>query len=305
MRIVLLLLATGWARAQFFPLQPGNQWIYRVGEGPVRDVRIAEVTRAETIDGLEYFQYRGIQGGTALLRMTAANKLVRRNADGTESLWVDFAASEGAAFATALEECTVRGRVESRQAKIELLDRRWEDGIQVAYTGSPCADAGVLEDVYLPGLGLARRTYQSFTGPRRYQLVYARIGNATVLTSGEYSFRIHLDQNIYPPRADIHLRLTLENRTKEPLQLVFNSGQSFDFAIRNVARETVYLWSANKLFPAVIREAAVTGEMSWNVTEAVDLKPGEYLLEGWLTAGLDRAFRAQVPFTVAVAAPIP
>ena len=303
MRTFLFLLATGLAQAQYFPLQAGNQWIYRLDEGPVKELRVAEVLRAETVDEKEYFVYKGILGETARVRVTAENKLVQLNADGTESLWADFNAAEGTSYLTSFDSCTGRGRVEKRNATTELLDRVWENGIQISYSAASCADAGVSDDLYLPGLGLAQRTYQSFTGPRRYKLTYARIGNASVVTSGEYSFRINLSQKTYAPRAIINLRMTLENWTKEPLKLQFNSGQSFDFAIRDASGGTVYYWSANKLFTAEVRELSVTGEKNWTVTEEMDLKPGEYVVEAWLTTDRKPAFKAQAPITVSAIGP--
>jgi hypothetical protein len=303
MQMLFLLLAAGVAQAQFFPLQVGNQWIYRVDEGPVKETRVAEVLRVETVDDKEYFVYQGITGGPTRLRVTGDNTLVQWNKDGTESLWVDFNAAEGASFSTAADACTGRGRVASRDAKLELLGGIWDRGIQVTYSTAACADAGITEDIYLPGLGLAQRTYQSFTGPRRYKLTYVRFGNASIVTGGETAFRISLGQRNYASRATINLRLSLENWTKEPLPLTFPSGQSFDFAIRNPAGETVYTWSANKLFTAEFRELSIAGEKNWTVTEELSLKPGEYVLEAWLTTGSKPVYKAQLPIAVAAIEP--
>lgn len=299
----LWLLATGLAYAQYFPLEVGNQWIYRVDEGPVKEVRMAEVVGREAWNGREYFVYRGIQGEQSRIRLTANNELAQRNADGSESLWADFNAGEGTSFATGLDGCTGRGKVESRTAKAEVLNRAWENGIRVSYAAAGCADAGVSEDLYVPGLGLAERTYQSFTGPRRYKLTYSRIGNATVIAGGESSFRVNLSQRSYPARAPLQVRMTLENGTKEPLTLRFRSGQSFDFAVRDASGATVYTWSANKRFTAEAREVTVTGEKNWTAAEEVQLPAGEYVLEAWLTTEGKPVFRAQVPMTIAEIVP--
>lgn len=297
MRSIVFLCAAAIAPAQFFPLQVGNQWIYRVSEGPVREVRVAEVVSSERIDDVEYFVYRGLFGETAQLRMTANNQLVQRNADGTESLWADFDASLGAVYTTAFDRCTGRARVEAVALLVDALDRQWPGGRRVSYSATNCADAGVAGDVYVPGLGLTERTFITFTGPRRYQLTYARIGNASVIASGEYGFRLSLDQREYPSKARITLRMTLENWTKTPLVLNFTSGQSYDFSVRTDSGETVYTWSATRLFPAVIRDETVSGEKNWVVTDELDLRPGNYVIEARLT-DRTQAFRAQVPFTV-------
>ncbi|HEU0123680.1 MAG TPA: BsuPI-related putative proteinase inhibitor [Bryobacteraceae bacterium] len=303
MRTYIWLLAAGIAQAQYFPLQVGNQWIYRVDEGPVKELRVAEVLRAETIDDKEYFVYRGISGDTAQLRLTDDNKLVQRNADGSEALWADFAASEGASYPTAFDRCTGRASVESRHATAEILDRAWTDGIKVNYGATTCADAGITSDLFLPGLGLAERVYNSFTGPRRYKLTYARVSNVAIVTSGEYNFRVNLSQKTYASRQIINLRLTLENWTKEPLRLHFLSGQSFDFTIRDEAGNSVYTWSANKLFPAVVRDEIVTGEKNWTATEEMELPAGEYVLEAWLTTDRKPVYKAQLPITVVAIEP--
>jgi Intracellular proteinase inhibitor len=285
MRLCLLFLAPLLAYAQFFPLQPGNQWIYRVDDGPVRDVRVAEISGVEKFDDVEYFLYRDMFGEQTPIRLNKENQLVQRNADGSESLWADFGAAEGATFPTAFDRCTGRGRIETRDAFADILNRVWIGGIRVAYAATTCADAGVTSDLYLPGLGLAERTYNTFTGPRRYKLTYARIGNASVIASGEYGFRLSLDQRQYPSRARIGVRMTLENWATDPIKLTFNSGQNFDYSIRDENG-------------AVITEMSVSGEKNWTAADEVELRPGNYTLETWLTSARPPQFRAQVPFTV-------
>lgn len=299
MRTALFLMAALAAQAQYFPLQVGNQWIYRVDNGPVKDLRIAEVIGVETVNEKEYFRYRDILGKVSRIRTTEADQLVELQGDGSETVWADFAAAEGANYATSFDECTGRATVESKNTSAAILGRTWENGISIKYQAASCADAGVEKDLYLPGLGLAERTYLTFTGPRNYKLSYARIGNASIVASGEYSFRVNLDKQTYPAPPHLHLRLTLENWTNDPLKLTFFSGQMYDFTIKNERGESVYTWSATRLFPAVISEISVVGEKNWTVSEEVDLRPGNYVLEAWLTNGRQPTFRGQIPFSVA------
>lgn len=295
---VLFLSAAAFAQARYFPLQVGNQWIYRLEAGHGTDVRIAEVLGRESAGDAEHFVYKGMMGEVARIRSTSEHKVTHLDANGKESVWFDFETAVGASFSPAFDPCTGEGRVVSRSERVNALGRQWESGIRIAYGPGMCADAGVLEDVFVPGVGLVERTYQSIAGPRRYRLTYARLGNATILADGEYSFRIHLNEKNYPPRPEIHLRLTLENRTPEPLVLRFNSGQSYDFAIRDHSGRTFYVWSADKLFTAEYREVPVTGEKSWAVSQRLDLPRGEYVIEAWLTTADKPFFKAQIPFTV-------
>ena len=74
-------------------------------------------------------------------------------------------------------------------------------------------------------------------------------------------------------------------------------------AVSTAAGETVYTWSANKTFTAEFRELKVSGEKNWAVTEELTLKPGDYVLEAWLTTAGPAAYRAQLPITVAAIEP--
>jgi hypothetical protein len=296
---VLLLVAIGCLPAQYFPLAVGNQWIYRLEEGPVKDVRQAAITGVEAVGGQEWYRYSGLFGETALIRMTSDNRLVARREDGGEALWADFAVAEGGVYAVNVEECTAgRARVESRREEAELVRFRWQGGFRVAYAGSQCADAGITSDLYLPGLGLAERVFNSISGPRRYRAVYARIGNATVLAGPELAFRLSLDQAEYRQEAVIRLRITLDNGTGKPLMLAFPSAQTYDFSIRNAAGESVYTWSADKRFAALYREVPFEGETNWTEQHSLRLRPGEYTLAAWLTTDGGTPYRAQAPFTV-------
>lgn len=301
MKLALCLLAffTCALPAQYFPLAVGNQWIYRLDEGPVRDVRVASITGSETIGNTEWFRYSGIFGEPALIRLTSDNRLVARRADGAEVLWADFETQSGGSYAVAIEECTTgRARVESRDEEVDLLRIRWAGGFRVAYAAFQCADAGITGDLYLPGLGLAERTYTSISGPRKYRVTYARIGNATIFTGSELSFRLSLDQAVYPQDALIRLRLTLDNSTGKPVVLAFPSAQNYDFTVRDSQGQEIYTWSADKRFAALYREIPFEGETNWTEAQSLRLKPGEYSLSGWLATEGGALYRAQVPFTV-------
>jgi hypothetical protein len=259
---------------------------------------MAEVLDSRVVDGKEYFLYRGLLGQEALLRVSSDNKLLQLQSNGQETLWADFDAAQGSSYNTTVDDCTGRARVASRKESAEVQDRVWENGIRINYEPANCADAGLLADLFLPGLGLAERTYQSFTGPRKYRLTYARIAGISI-AGAEYGFSMHLDRLTYTTPVGLNLRLTLKNTTKEPLTLAFPSSQSYDFSIRKPDGETVYTWSANKIFAAVYREERITGEKNWAVRESIELRPGSYMLEAWLVTEGHRAYGAQVPFTVA------
>jgi hypothetical protein len=95
---------------------------------------------------------------------------------------------------------------------------------------------------------------------------------------------------------------TVENSSDIPVKLTFPSSQLFDMSIVNEAGETVYFWSANKLFAAVVTEV----ELGRRVLEdeiplaagSQPLPPGMYVLEAWLVKPEGKAFSASVAFEI-------
>lgn len=78
-------------------------------------------------------------------------------------------------------------------------------------------------------------------------------------------------------------RLVLNNRTGQNLELQFATGQTYDFVLRNEKNETVYRWSADKLFTQAQRRLLVKGEEVWQeVFPATNLPSGTYSVEAML-----------------------
>jgi hypothetical protein len=94
--------------------------------------------------------------------------------------------------------------------------------------------------------------------------------------------------------------VTIENSSDIPVSLTFPSTQLFDLSIRNAQGESVYTWSANKLFAAVVTEV----ELGRRVFEEAiplaqgsePLRPGMYILEAWLVKPEGKAFSGSVAF---------
>lgn len=299
MRLVYLLLITASlvCASDWFPLQVGNQWVYRLDEGPVKDIRTVSIVGKVTAHEREYFLYNGIWGEQLRLRYNSNGKLVKLLPDGSEAVWADFQAEEGALYDARVDDCSGPATVESRSAKLELPRRTFEGALAVSYKPN-CADAGVTRDVFVQGIGLAEREYASFSGPRRYRLSSARIGDTVVLTAGEHAFRLSLDHLVYPEEFRYQARLTLENTTGEPLVLRFPSGQVYELTIRNSLGHLVYTWSSDKLFIAALVEIPVVGERNWAVSESLRLTPGRYLFEARLVTTDQPGYSASIPFTV-------
>ena len=93
---------------------------------------------------------------------------------------------------------------------------------------------------------------------------------------------------------------TVENQTDKSIHLTFNSGQKFDYVLRNEAGEILKRGSEGKFFTQAIIEQDLEagGRLSFDI-QLKDLAPGTYRLEAWLTAGSEETdYKELLEFTV-------
>ena len=308
--LTVLLVTAGLAAAQnYFPLEAGNQWIYRSGS----QIATAEVVRTESFDGRVYSLVRGFFGD-AWLRTNESGALVAFNPDTrTEQLWTAFGAAEGTQFQAAIPPCEQPAQLASKSAKYIGPIGEFSYALEVRYSPGRCADAGNERDLYLPWVGLVQRRATTIAGPRVWDLIYARLGT-TEISASETGFQLALDQAVYtanlmPPVDPQHAiplmlaRLTLRHTRQEPLRLTFPTGQRFDLVIRNEKDEVVFRWSQGKAFIQAIGTESIQGERNWVIdvplaTGNVPFPQGRYVAEGWLTTEGPRVWSASVGFEV-------
>ena len=302
-------LATA-ASPDYLPLEVGNQWIYRAGT----QTMTVEVLRKEGA----YYVVRGFPDGDVWLRMDDGGTLYAFDGmAGREAVWAAFNAPEGTEYDTVIEPCTRRGRIASRAARYSGSIGQFDTALRIAYPPSGCADAGITEEIYLPWVGLARRTITTIAGPVAFDLVYAQLGGVTIITGQGASFGLSLDRLVYtanlmppvdPRRSvpEMALRMTLRNATDTPLELVFPSGQSYDVVIRNAKDEVVYRWSDGKAFAMIFRRETLAPRRERNFVLSVQLgdkdnKPlpqGRYTAEAWLATEGGKRYTATVGFEI-------
>jgi hypothetical protein len=99
-RIFILSLLMGWAgwgaQPDYFPLHPGNQWVYRCGGSCAEPFATVEVVRGAEFEGRWYWMLNGFGGRETWLRQDADGVLWAFNPDnGEERRWYSFLAPEG------------------------------------------------------------------------------------------------------------------------------------------------------------------------------------------------------------------
>ena len=93
---------------------------------------------------------------------------------------------------------------------------------------------------------------------------------------------------------------TVENDKDQPVKLTFNSGQTFDYILKDQSGKTIIQYSKGKSFTqAIIEKELVKGAKLSHDIILKDLEPGKDTLEVWLTAqGMGNDYRKKVEFEV-------
>ena len=306
------------AAASYFPLSVGDSWTYALeGRTAGDEARTIHVAETQERRGVTYYRLEGwpmLEG--ALVRVNSRGQAVVLDSEsGAERLWYDFAAPVGGMWQPETgDACVGRAEIAGRNQKAEVPAGSFEAALAIDYAPSECADAGLTSELFAPGIGLIERTEITIAGPLTWRLTRAQVGGRTIEGPG-LSFGIQIDRPIYTPNLfppvepgqeipKLRARVTISNRSSTPLSLTFPSAQLFDMEIRDEAGETVYFWSATRLFPAVVTELELSpGERVFEVEIPLSMgdqpyRPGTYVVEGWLAMPRGRLYSASVPFEV-------
>jgi intracellular proteinase inhibitor BsuPI len=311
----LLGVVPACAGPDYFPLQVGNQWIYRGSGIRAAETITLEVTQAGEFDSQTYYLLEGLGESDHWLRMGEDGALLRYDPEKRqEEVWYRFGAPDGEKYNTTLPGvCCGSAEIANSKAEYHGPVGWFDYGLEVRYPGT--FQVGIDREVFLPYVGLVYRG-QGTGGPgyAHYDLIYARLGGVTHVSEPELSFGLTLDRALYtidlmpspePRKApNLTARLTLRNTGLEPAMLVFPSGQDFDLLLRNDKGEVVYQWSAGKFFPEAIRRVPFgPGEKNFALSvpltdkEGKPLTAGRYVAEAWL-ATQPRSFDASVAFEI-------
>jgi hypothetical protein len=229
------------------------------------------------IAGQAYHRLEGYSGSPLWVRQSSQGSLYQWD-ESTKSE-APFLLFDGGEFASADLACRQTGRAEEKPFNYNGPVGSSNSAQVIRYSGGICADTGLIREVFVPNLGMVQRAETSFAGERTLDLVYAQIGGITFVKEPGISFSLSLT----PLPGQIAARIALSNSTDRDLRLQFTSGQTYNFTIRNERNEVVYVWSADKLFPAVLRQLSFKGEEAWHeLLPTAGLNPGTYSVEASL-----------------------
>jgi len=311
----------------YFPLQGGNYWLYQRGWGDYvwEQYRVEVLRRAYSC---HYYTFYWL--AKYFPHQPPAERLVCRTYSGNVyewprnvnalNLWYRLRAPVGTTWKFVLEggdtcysplTATLAGRNET----VSVPAGVFHDCVKIVYSGSNCADAGLIAEYFAPGVGLVKREEDSFAGTVETVLVEARIDGSMVPgnpVARGFGALVKADAPVYtnnlmPPVAalpKLEAELVVFNHSNEPVTFNFICSQRFDFIITNSDGEKMYRWSDGRGFMDVLgSETLANGMLRYRVSIPLDLgglKPypdGIYTLEGRLTSN-DRPMRATLTFQV-------
>jgi hypothetical protein len=312
--VVLCLPAS--AQPDYFPLQVGNQWIYRCSGFCREPVLQLEITRTAEFNGHFYSLLHGLPSGDHWLRRDQDGSLLAYDPDqNLETLWYAFQAPEGEVYRTSLPDtCCSLAMIASRNAEYRGPVGRFGSALEIRYPG--VFQVGIGRELFLPYIGLIHRS-QATGGPTYaiFDLIYSRTGGVTFVSEPGLTFGLTLDRAVYhvdrmpgpdPPSVPVMTaRLTLRSTRRDPVLLVFPSGQNFDLVLRNESGDIVFRWSDGRFFTEIFRrEKFGPGERNFALLvpladrEGNPLPPGKYVAEAWLATEPPGVYAASAGFEI-------
>ena len=242
--------------ASYFPLQPGNHWVYEKQRpsGPTT----WEVTVTETGASAPQRLYETITGyfsAARQVRVDGDDNVFEWSGEGLhETLWYPLDAPVGTRWdirlapiplASPFPDCVTGSKLvlASRGDTVDVPAGTFGNVVRVDWF-SPCADAGITSEWFAPGVGLIRRDETTFAGPVSSVLVRADIGLGR-LPRAAFATTLGLDayryvNNLMPPvgpDATPTARGVLEvrNFTEVPLELTFSGCKSVAVEVRDAS----------------------------------------------------------------------
>ncbi len=320
----LLVCCALGAQSIWLPLDEGNVWVYRATGAGIPAGQTVRVERTAVFRDQTYALVTGSAISPVWIRNSDDGRIMMWDErTSSERVYLDTAAKPGDVSESSVDPCNPTSTVVSREANYTGPLGEFTNALEIKYGLGGCADAGIDTDLLLPYVGLVSRTVQTIAGPRRYELVYARLGTATTVSAPELSFGLSIDNhapvaNLMPPVDPltavpvIHAQIRLRNTTAMPLTLRFATGQQYEMVLWNDQGKVVWRYSDGKAFTQAFQSITLSrGELIWAETirltgsqaggtwfNATALPAGRYVLESWLTTTEGRTFTASAPLTL-------
>ncbi len=262
----------------FFPIQEGNIWVYSASTSFSEDYFFIQVYKKDnSLFISNYFNskedFEIIKRESEVFFATEKEKFLLYEFE-KGSIWH---IPENISIKTPCISDSFLGLTES-DFTYSTLGGVFNDCVRVLWD-NPCKDAGIIEEIFAPEVGLIKRVENRIFGTYSYELVYANVNG---ISYGNAS--ISLDTGIFPEYISYQnlVKIELKNNTNKELNLTFPTTQIFDIILENEQGEEVYKWSSGQEFLQVLTGRRILPYSSMNLSILVSfpkLEKGMYYLK--------------------------
>jgi len=298
---IAIFLGGALFAGDLFPLKEGNIWTYR--EPRFGGSFTIKVGAGATVNGQTYHTLTGYVPREVLVRVDDQSRLVYVDPDsGQESVLTYFTPPDGEWWDAPLRMCGERAQTMDKSATHDGAMGVVNGVVELQYQTLTCADAGDLSEQYAENIGMVRRVTQSFTGPRQYDLIHAKVGGIVIESLPFARFGVVVDRR--SNASSVMATMRLETTSGSPLKLEFGSGQEYDLVLVGTDGKVLWKWSTGRAFIESLHARTVNSE--WSTTVEVprpigipETGPVTYTLQAWLTTMGDTPpkFSASIPVT--------
>jgi hypothetical protein len=269
--------------ADHLPLAGGNVWTYRnAATGSTFTIRAGSPV---TQSGRVYHPLTGYVDREIFVRReeTTGSIVYFDVAFGREMLLTYFLPNPLAWWAAPVRACAGQGQTQLQTVVHDGPGGHWDDVLDVRYRNNGCRDGGLISEQYAANIGMVQRVVSTIAGPRRYDLVSARVGSVSIGGNEEAGFTLSLSS--VPSQRHWEATLRVKSGNGAPLLLRFPDAQEFNVVLRGPDGRVVWNWAADKLFAQEAHETIVNGERHWTIAVPWPSAPGQdvFTAEAWLT----------------------
>lgn len=274
-------LALAQQKAPLLPLEMGNYWVYREAKsGESFTLRVGQPIWTQ--DGRAFHYLSGYKEESAIVRIDERGNLVALDPEnGRERLMIGWGVPSGEWWEAPAEMCSQQGQTMDRRGEYEGPSGKWSQALIVRYRSAGCGDAGRTSELFAENVGMLQRTVTTLGGAKRFELVYARVGNQVIETRQRGRFSIAFEEGMKAGTFRATMRMDLGEMTA--MELRFGTAQVFELALRDPSGNVAWLWSEGKFFEAGERVVRI-GNV-WSESVEVPRPEGDligYRLEAWL-----------------------
>lgn len=294
------------AAPNYFPLHPGNQWLYReTSTGQSIMITVGEPAEKS---GEPYYPVKGYAAGEVWVQRGRDGSLYRYDeGTGAKVLLTSFDHWGEAPYQTDLGGC-VQTAVSEWKVDVHEGPLGEHQGIWINYQPGPCRDVGLEQEFYAANVGLLSRRTVSLRGSDEWKLIYAKVQDR-VFSERHLSITLAMDRALYAFAASrteprkLNARMTVSLHQNPPLRLEFPGPFEVEFVLRTADGTEVWRSSQDQAgLPAIREEWMEPGQRHYIVTTTLQSRDGAVLPDGlyWLEASVNtaRPMSARTPLEI-------